>query len=257
MTFGEKLYKLRKEKKLSQEALGEMLNTTRQAVSKWENDQGYPEAEKILALSEILGVSTDYLLKEDSSSEGVSDEGYYVSREKAESWLNYERVSTRRIGAGIVFLLLIRIPAFILPANSTAFWISSMALAAIGIGIILFACLSAKDYEYKQLKRNALIFDSQTIAALKERYGFLKKKYILMIIIAFGVILFGATGLAIFDESTSIYTIYSMGYTAITILSIFALIYSISMMNAYELLVENEKHTNGMLYKLLYGKRRK
>ena len=42
MTFGEKLFKLRKERGLSQEALAEQLGTTRQAVSKWENHQGYP-----------------------------------------------------------------------------------------------------------------------------------------------------------------------------------------------------------------------
>ena len=48
MNFGEKLFKLRKEKGLSQEALADQLGTTRQAVSKRENNQGYPETEKIL-----------------------------------------------------------------------------------------------------------------------------------------------------------------------------------------------------------------
>ena len=61
MNFGEKLFKLRKEKGLSQEALADQLGTTRQAVSKWENNQGYPETEKILQLSQLFGVSTDYL----------------------------------------------------------------------------------------------------------------------------------------------------------------------------------------------------
>ena len=45
MTFGERLFKLRKEKGLSQESLAEQLNTTRQAISKWENNQGYPETD--------------------------------------------------------------------------------------------------------------------------------------------------------------------------------------------------------------------
>ena len=48
MTFGEKLFKLRKEKGLSQEALAEQVGTTRQAISKWENNQGFPETEKLL-----------------------------------------------------------------------------------------------------------------------------------------------------------------------------------------------------------------
>ena len=48
MTFGEKLLKLRKEKGLSQETLAEQIGTTRQAVSKWENNQGFPETEKLI-----------------------------------------------------------------------------------------------------------------------------------------------------------------------------------------------------------------
>ena len=64
MTLGEKIYRLRIERGLSQEAFGEMLNVSRQSVSKWETDQSLPELDKIVAISEMFGVSTDYLLKE-------------------------------------------------------------------------------------------------------------------------------------------------------------------------------------------------
>lgn len=66
MTFGEKLFKLRKDKGFSQEALAEQLNTTRQAISKWENNQVYPETDKLLMLSNIFEVSVDSLLKENA-----------------------------------------------------------------------------------------------------------------------------------------------------------------------------------------------
>lgn len=64
MTLGEKIYRLRAEKGLSQEAFGDMLGVSRQSVSKWETDQSQPELEKIVAISELFEVSTDYLLKE-------------------------------------------------------------------------------------------------------------------------------------------------------------------------------------------------
>ena len=61
MSLGEKIFKLRKEKGISQEALAEQIGTTRQAISKWENNQGFPETEKLLQLSNIVEVSADYL----------------------------------------------------------------------------------------------------------------------------------------------------------------------------------------------------
>lgn len=54
MNLGEKIYKLRKEKGLSQEALAELVGTTRQAISKWENNQGYPETESRFFLTTIF-----------------------------------------------------------------------------------------------------------------------------------------------------------------------------------------------------------
>lgn len=65
MTFGEKLQKLRAQAGLSQDALAELLDVSRQAVSKWERDEAMPEAEKLVRISRQFGVSTDYLLLEE------------------------------------------------------------------------------------------------------------------------------------------------------------------------------------------------
>ena len=67
MNLGEKIFKLRKERVLSQEALAEQLGTSRQAVSKWENNQGFPEMEKLLQLSNLFEVSVDFLLKDEKA----------------------------------------------------------------------------------------------------------------------------------------------------------------------------------------------
>lgn len=63
MSVSKQLIHLRNVKGISQEELASLLNVTRQAVSKWENDQAVPDSEKIVCLSEIFGVTTDYLLK--------------------------------------------------------------------------------------------------------------------------------------------------------------------------------------------------
>ena len=63
MDFSEKLLTLRKAKDLTQEQLAEKLNVSRQSVSKWESGQAVPELEKIVAMSVVFDVTTDYLLK--------------------------------------------------------------------------------------------------------------------------------------------------------------------------------------------------
>ncbi len=64
MTFGEKLQKLRAREGLSQDALAELLNVSRQAVSRWERDETMPETEKVVRISDCFHVTTDYLLKD-------------------------------------------------------------------------------------------------------------------------------------------------------------------------------------------------
>lgn len=74
MTLGEKIYKLRTEQGFSQETFGEKLGVSRQSVSKWETDQSVPELDKIVAISEIFGVSTDHLLKDTEETNGAAQE---------------------------------------------------------------------------------------------------------------------------------------------------------------------------------------
>lgn len=62
MKFAENLKQIRKENNLSQEELAELLEVSRQAVSKWEQGAGYPEVEKLLLLCEKLHVSLDALM---------------------------------------------------------------------------------------------------------------------------------------------------------------------------------------------------
>ncbi|NLW70968.1 MAG: helix-turn-helix transcriptional regulator [Eubacteriaceae bacterium] len=62
MGFSENLKQLRKDRGLSQEDLAELLGVSRQAVSKWEQGEGYPEAEKLLFMSKELNISLDSLL---------------------------------------------------------------------------------------------------------------------------------------------------------------------------------------------------
>ncbi len=74
MRFGENLQTVRKKNHLTQEGLAEMLGVSRQAVSKWELGEGYPEVDKLLLLSKTLNISTDSLLGRDDAR-AVSGEG--------------------------------------------------------------------------------------------------------------------------------------------------------------------------------------
>lgn len=63
MDFQEKLLTLRKANGMTQEQLAEKLDVSRQSVSKWESGQAVPELERIVQLSAVFDVTTDYLLK--------------------------------------------------------------------------------------------------------------------------------------------------------------------------------------------------
>lgn len=182
MTFGEKIFKLRKERRLSQESLAEQLGTTRQAISKWENNQGFPETEKLLMIGNIFSVSIDYLLKDNEDSLEYENDGYYVSKEKAEAWILYERQTISKLGTGVAFLICSGIPFFLSQENYVIRIICIITFVLIGIIIIFKLCISDRDYDYKVLKQNPLLFDKSYFDELTNRYEGLKKKYLNMMI---------------------------------------------------------------------------
>lgn len=89
MTIGERIAQQRKALQLSQEALGEALGVSRQAISKWESDAALPEVEKIVAMSRLFGISVGALL-------GVEEPecaGEAVRTEKADNGINAEEIA--------------------------------------------------------------------------------------------------------------------------------------------------------------------
>ncbi|CDC71489.1 MULTISPECIES: helix-turn-helix transcriptional regulator [environmental samples] len=71
MSFGQKLQMLRQQAGMSQDALAERLGVSRQAVSRWERDETMPDPDKIVTLADLFGVTTDYLLRQDSGGQTV------------------------------------------------------------------------------------------------------------------------------------------------------------------------------------------
>lgn len=63
MTIADRILELRKTKGISQEELADKINVSRQAISKWESGQSFPDLDKIVILSEYFNVTTDYLIK--------------------------------------------------------------------------------------------------------------------------------------------------------------------------------------------------
>ena len=83
MSLNERIQALRKNSNHSQEELANMLDISRQAISKWESGQVQPEIDNIIKLSKIYNVSTDYLLTgdDDDVNKAVDDTDFNISQE--------------------------------------------------------------------------------------------------------------------------------------------------------------------------------
>lgn len=74
MTIGTRISKLRKKKGYTQEYIADRLGVSRQAVSKWEQDNTAPDTKNLIALSELLDVPLEYIVTGEQSSYGVTNE---------------------------------------------------------------------------------------------------------------------------------------------------------------------------------------
>ena len=122
MGFPERLQSLRKEKGLSQEQLGELLNVSRQSVSKWESGQTYPETDKLMILSDLFEITLDYLLK-DKNIECVDN--IDIKNDKEEE-LRYKMDKTNNKS---IYSLALGIISFFLPFIGLIFGIMGIVMS--------------------------------------------------------------------------------------------------------------------------------
>ena len=149
MIFADKLILLRKKAGWSQEELADQMNVTRQSVSKWEGAQSVPDLEKMLRLSELFGVSTDYLLKDeieeaehiDSSDDTPSLRR--VSMEEANAFLSVKLRTAKTIAYAAFLCIVSPIALLILSAISESTVGVLNENIAGGIGMIVLIILVA------------------------------------------------------------------------------------------------------------------
>lgn len=249
MNLGEKIFKLRKEKGLSQEALAEQIGTTRQAVSKWENNQGYPETEKLLQLSNVFEISTDYLLKDEKSTKDTSEKGFYVSKEMARGYLANEKKMGNYLGLCFMFFALAGIPYAMLSTNTSWRFLGMAICIVLGICFAVLGMLSEQQ-DYKILKEEPLLFDYEFLKELTVQYNSMKKKYLLILTPCTMLFVAGIVAIALtireYIEWSQYHSFVFLGFG----IGLLGFIISLNTMEAYELLVKNDQHCARFFFKM-------
>lgn len=207
MTFGEKLYQLRKAQGISQETPAEKLHTSRQAISKWENNNGYPETEKIVLIAKLFSVSLDDLLMDeraiDAGSAGADEESesrcsgrrkegneYYVNRETANGFLLYYKKK---------FLLIAAACGLILGCNAVSYsstepgfyelavepFLTTLSVLTL-LSIVFYVIL--KQNPYRNLRNKELFFSEEVRKELQNEFFKIRKVLLAGIIICLAIV---------------------------------------------------------------------
>ena len=141
MILADKIIRLRKKNGWSQEDLADKMNVSRQAVSKWEGAQTIPDLEKILQLSILFGVTTDYLLKDEIEDEefveGVDETPIRkISLAEANDYLEQRKNASVQIAIATLLCIISPILIFLLLAFSECTSIPITENLAVGIGMV-------------------------------------------------------------------------------------------------------------------------
>ena len=156
MILADKITSLRKQNGWSQEELAEKMGVSRQSISKWESAQSMPDMTRIIRLSEIFGVTTDYLLKDqletpDKAAQEFSDDMdeplHRVSVEDANAFLAYRNKMASRISLGVLLCIYSPILLIVLSGLQETGQVALTENAATGIGLAaLLAMVAAAVY---------------------------------------------------------------------------------------------------------------
>lgn len=150
MILADKIINLRKKAGWSQDELASKLNVTRQSVSKWEGAQSIPDMERIVRMSRLFGVTTDYLLKDELETEEFSsadaDTGTSlrrVSMEQASNYLALRKAAAPRIALATLLCIVSPIVLIVLACACESSYFGISEDAAAGIGLCVMFCIVA------------------------------------------------------------------------------------------------------------------
>ena len=185
MIFADKLIALRKKAGWSQEELAEKLNVTRQSVSKWEGAQSVPDIDKILQLSRLFGVTTDYLLKDDQGEPEYTPNDEVsplprVTLAQANDYLAKARANAPKLALATALCIISPIPLLALGTLSEAglfgIWddltggiglIALLVIIAAAVAIFMQCSASVRAYEF--LQKQAIETEYGVTGLAKER----------------------------------------------------------------------------------------
>ena len=145
MIMADKIIDLRKKNGWSQEELAEKLEVSRQAVSKWESAQSVPDMNRVLLLSKVFGVSTDYLLKDELGEEATRTESLpeeageplrKVSMAESQDFLRYRRKSAGRISLGVLLCILSPVALILLASAQEEGLLALSDEQAVALGLL-------------------------------------------------------------------------------------------------------------------------
>ena len=191
MILADKIMNLRKKCGWSQEELAEQLGISRQSVSKWESGMSIPDLEKIVKMSALFGVSTDYLLK-DEIEETLPSETYDtdsaearpVTLEEANAYMDLVKETAPKFATAIPTIVLSPIPLLLLGSYAEMHpeKYSEDVFGGIGLAILLIIVLIAvvpiilnsmrlSKYEYLEKEEISLLYGVRGIVEKrKEEY---------------------------------------------------------------------------------------
>ena len=190
MILVDKLIMLRKQNAWSQEDLAEKMGVSRQSVSKWESATSMPDLDKILKLSQIFEVTTDYLLKEDESLDievnslkrYSQESGEIVTLEKASDYMDLVYRVAGKIAFGVslcVFSPVVLLVLLGFVEREEKFFDENIA-TGVGVGLLLFIVAGAvalfisqglllKKYEYLEKESFSLDYGVEGLVEQRKK----------------------------------------------------------------------------------------
>ena len=269
MILAEKIINLRKKNGWSQEELAEKLGVTRQSISKYEGAQSIPDLDKILKLSEIFGVTTDYLIKDEleeeeyapsqmQENESESDRSVHkVTMEMANEYLQIIDWTAGKTAFATMLCILSPIVLLMLGAMSEMpdYHISENAAAGIGICVLIvliaiavtiFILCGMKTKKYEFMEKEDIETAYGVSGMVKEKRDAYHSMYVTQLVIGIAccicsvIPLFGT--LAVSESDFYMVSAVCMLLTLVAIGTYF-IVRSAAKMNAMNQLLEEEDYT--------------